>query len=94
MANESAHRVATFDLAHVNATQVPEILVASQSFLKAIHVQLFAIIGDEPLHPVTNGFGCPSFTTFEKFTNLVREKWARNLNSGAMHCSTCCFKRG
>ena len=50
------------------ATQVPEITVASQSFLKvgflrAVHVELLLIIGDESLHPVTNGFGSPSFRT-------------------------------
>ena len=53
------------------ATQVPEITVANQSFLKAgffkaVHVELLVIIGDEHLHPVTNGFGPRSFRTFAK----------------------------
>ncbi|HEV3208967.1 MAG TPA: hypothetical protein VGY91_01775 [Chthoniobacterales bacterium] len=51
------------------ATQVPEITVASQSFLKtgflrAVQADLLVIIGDERLHPITNGFGSPSFSTF------------------------------
>jgi hypothetical protein len=53
------------------ATLVPEITVASQSFLKAgffraVHVKLLAIIGDETSPSFTNGFGSPSFRTFAK----------------------------
>jgi hypothetical protein len=50
------------------ATQVPEITVASQSFLKArffraVHVEFSLIIRDECLYLIINGFGAPSFTT-------------------------------
>jgi hypothetical protein len=53
------------------ATQIPEITVASQSFLKtgllsAVQVEPLVIIEDESLHLGTNGFGSPSFRTFAK----------------------------
>jgi hypothetical protein len=59
------------------ATQVPEITVASQSFLKtgflrAVQVELLVIIGDERLHPVTNGFASPGFRTFANSFSLSR----------------------
>jgi hypothetical protein len=51
------------------ATQIPEITVASQSFLKtgflsAVQVEPLVIIGDERLHLFTKGIGSPSFRTF------------------------------
>jgi len=53
------------------ATQIPEITVASQSFLKtgllsAVQVEPLVIIEDEVLQLGTNGFGCPSFGIFAK----------------------------
>jgi len=52
------------------ATQVPEITVANQSFLKAgffraVHVEHLVISGDESLHPVTNRFGPRSFSPLQ-----------------------------
>ena len=51
------------------ATQVPETTVAIQSFLNAgfrsaTQVELFVMIGDDGLHPVTKAAGSPSFRNF------------------------------